>query len=262
MFASAPEPLVIQISGALQGVVDIASNKTLDGTGGGSLQGGLRIVGPDEGELISNVIIHDLTLIGECTEGQCDRFDALSVYRAHHVWIDHCDISDGPDGNVDVTAESDYVTISWNRFSYSSSDGDNRSNLIGGDDGAVADDDDLGVTLHHNWWADNVRERAPRVRFGPVHVFNNYYTTTLDLYCIRPGVSADLLVENNFFDGPQRPFDTTDPSAVINASGNGFGGRTPTTEPNEGSAFTPPYPYELDAAEDVPSIVQAGVGPR
>jgi len=30
------------------------------------------------------------------------------------------------------------------------------------------------VTFHHNRFS-NVTERAPRVRFGRVHVFNNYY---------------------------------------------------------------------------------------
>ena len=131
----------------------------------------------------------------------------------------------------------------------------------GGSIGASDDADDLRVTLHHNWWTENVTERMPRVRFGPVHVFNNYDSPSDDLYCIRPGHQANLRVENNVFDGASRPFDNVNDNAAILATGNAFSD-SPTNEPSQGDAFEPPYPYELDAAEDVPAIVMAGVGPR
>ena len=38
---------------------------------------------------------------------------------SHHVWFDHDDISDGSDGNLDITHASDYITISWTKFHYS-----------------------------------------------------------------------------------------------------------------------------------------------
>jgi pectate lyase len=92
-----------------------------------------------------------------------------------------------------------------------------------------------------------------------VHVFNNYYTPADDLYCIRPGVQANLLVENNYFDGAQQPFDAADPTASIAASGNMFVPDA-VNEPSQGEVFDPPYPYALDDAADVPAIVQAGAG--
>jgi pectate lyase len=54
---------------------------------------------------------------------------------AHHVWLDHVDISDGQDGNCDITRGGDFITISWSKFWYSSSDKEHQfSNLIAGSD--------------------------------------------------------------------------------------------------------------------------------
>jgi pectate lyase len=263
MYAGAEEPYVIQISGTIVGDVTVASNKTIEGLADARVEGSLEIQG-DDGSFVSNVIVRNLTIAGVACPGDgCSSTDAVRIYRAHHVWIDHCDISDGDDGNLDITAEADYVTVSWCRFSYSSASGSHRfSNLVGAADESTEDADDLGITFHHNWWADNIAERMPRVRFGDVHVFNNYYTPVGSSYCIRPGVEANLLVENNYFDGQDEPFDTTDPTASIAATGNVFA-PDPVEEPMQGDVFEPPYPYMhvLDDAADVPGIVQAGAGP-
>jgi Pectate lyase len=41
--------------------------------------------------------------------------DPISVTNsAHRVWIDHCDLSAGYDGLLDIKRKSDYVTASWN----------------------------------------------------------------------------------------------------------------------------------------------------
>ncbi|MGH1342810.1 MAG: pectate lyase family protein [Nannocystales bacterium] len=264
MYAGAEEPYVIQLSGTITGSVRVRSNKTLEGLPGAELVGGLAIIGEDDG-FVSNIIVRDLTVrMDNCPGDGCSSDDAVTVYRAHHIWVDHCDISDGDDGNLDITAESDFVTVSWCRFSYSNDSGGHRfSNLIGASDGATEDQDDLAVTLHHNWWTANVSERMPRVRFGPVHVFNNYYTPTDALYCMRAGFEADLRIENNYFEGVSNPFDAgnTAPSAQVLATGNEFS-PMPIPEPDQGDVFDPPYAYSLDAASDVPAVVMAGVGPR
>ncbi len=51
------------------------------------------------------------------------------------------------------------------------------------------------ITFHHNWWSTNVAERMPRVRFGQVHAFNNYYGTGLGTnldndHCVRAALPA------------------------------------------------------------------------
>ena len=54
--------------------------------------------------------------------------------------------------------------------------------------------------MHHNWWGEGVDQRMPRVRFGQVHVVNNYYNSSGNSYCVGAGFESDLLVENNVFE--------------------------------------------------------------
>ena len=87
---------------------------------------------------------------------------------AHHVWVDHNVFARAFDGLVDVKRGASYVTISWNTFREH-----NKTSLVGHDDDFVSDKGALKVTYHHNWFRSN--SRLPRVRFGEVHVFNNFY---------------------------------------------------------------------------------------
>src|SRR5690606_11394687 len=102
-------PAVIQISGmiALDGMEDVASDKTLIGVGSdsGITGGGLDI---DEA---SNVIIQNLNF------RDWDD-DAINVQDgSHHIFIDHNSFSNGSDGAVDIKRGSDYITVAWNHFS-------------------------------------------------------------------------------------------------------------------------------------------------
>jgi pectate lyase len=44
-------------------------------------------------------------------------------------WFDHCDISDGSDGNLDITNGSDLVTVSWTQFHYSTKRTESRRSI-------------------------------------------------------------------------------------------------------------------------------------
>jgi pectate lyase len=79
--------------------------------------------------------------------------------------------------------------------------------LIGSSDNAPRDVGRLRVTLHHNLFED-VGQRAPRVRYGQVHVYNNYYKVAdPESYGyswgvgVQPGppVASGIYAENNFF---------------------------------------------------------------
>ncbi|HEV8693206.1 MAG TPA: hypothetical protein VGQ93_03320 [Lysobacter sp.] len=144
------------------------------------------------------------------------QYDAISVRNATHVWIDHNSFADVVtaddglpeyfgrryqvhDGLVDVTNESDLVTMSWNRFS----DHD-KTMLVGSSDSAVADRGKLRITLHHNLFED-LGQRVPRVRYGRVHVYNNYYKLSDEAaashygYSWGVGVESAIYAENNHF---------------------------------------------------------------
>jgi pectate lyase len=140
-------------------------------------------------------------------------YDSISLRDSDHVWIDHNSFADKEtaddtlptyfgrlfqvhDGEVDITNASDLVTVSYNRFL----DHD-KVMLIGSSDSATADRNKLRVTLHHNLFA-GVGQRGPRVRFGKVHVYNNYYTpkhTETYQYSLGVGRESAIFAENNFF---------------------------------------------------------------
>jgi pectate lyase len=263
---------IIEISGTIAGNVTVGSNKTLVGACGAEIHGHIEMSGS------VNVIVRSLTVVGyNCTDNPSDcsgGADAISVERqAHHLWFDHDDISDGSDGNLDITHASDFITVSWTKFHYSgrrtdpagASGGHQFSNLIGhSDSNASEDTGHLTVTFHHDWWADNVVERMPRVRFGQVHLFDNLYTATGNDYCIGVGVSANIRDENNVFIGVKNPIDSTDysnASSIIQSAGNLLQMTTGTSQDLGGTAFTPPYAYTLDPVSGVEAAVKNGAGP-
>ena len=175
----------------------------------------------------SNIIIANMYLVGtNHSDADGVTIDNSSSHgTGKYVWVDHCTFYNCKDGSVDVTKGADYVTISWCKFSYApvppgvvnhefvnliaSSDSDNASQYH--------------VTFHHNWYGDYCRERMPSVRFGRVHVFNNYYNCAGNNYCVRTRIDAQVLVENNYYIGVQNPWErfvTTGTAGLLKASGN------------------------------------------
>jgi pectate lyase len=266
MFAESEEPLIIQLRGAYAVPrLNVLSNKTLIGmSGGATIEGGVRIRGRDD-DFVRNVIIKNVRLNGATSDVDGD---ALQIHFAHHVWIDHCEIWDGPDGNLDVVHGSNWVTVSWTKFRYTENppDADHRfSNLVGhSDNNADEDTGRLKVTWHHNHWVERIIERMPRVRFGEVHVFNNYYTSTGNNYAVGGGLQARLRVENNVFEGMSNPhvFYEGEPTAQIVASGNKYTNTTGDMHTGQGNSFMPAYPYELEDVATVAASVKAHAGPK
>jgi pectate lyase len=259
------EPLVIEVSGTIGGGrrLEVGSHKTILGVGERpTIQGSLDFDG------VVNVVARNLYVVGNnCsdgdTPGNCEGgTDAVRISDgSHHVWIDHFDVSDGSDGNLDINDQSDYITISWTKFWYSGSERSHRySNLIGSGDGNVADRGKLRVTWHHVWWADNVQERMPRSRYGDVHVFNSYYSSRRNSYCVRAGVETRILSEANYFDGVEDPFDIENDTGVIESKNDFFDGTEPIL--GTGTAFVPPYPYTAGDPKTVLCSVGQGAGPH
>ncbi len=111
---------VVYVKGVLSpGTLTIGSNKTIVGLCGAEIHGHLGLSGS------SNVIIRNIKIVGyavgDCSldpsysssEGCSSGSDAISIQgQSHHLWFDHDDVSDGTDGNLDLTHATDYVTIS------------------------------------------------------------------------------------------------------------------------------------------------------
>jgi pectate lyase len=245
----------------------VAANKTIIGLStNATLLGDMGIFG------VTNVIVQNLHFInlgtGTNNAGGAGGGDGITMQSSKNIWVDHCTFSDCADGQMDMTHACDFVTVSWCRFYYTSNHNHNFVNLIGhSDDNAAEDTGHLRITLHHNWWSTLCKERMPRVRFGQVHLFNNYYNCTGNDYCIAVGVSSQILLESSCFDNVNNPWANYSPTGYTQGvihwnNDNVFDGTPiPAWAPNS-TVFTPAYSYALDPGSSVKTNVinNAGVG--
>jgi pectate lyase len=257
---SSGKKILIVNKGTYVGEVVLASDKSILGK-----EPGVLIKGSIHVSKVNNVIIRNLAVKGdpcstldECKGGD----DAMSINsEAHHVWLDHLDISDGQDGNCDITNGSDFVTVTWSKFWYSYDKEHRFSNLIASDDNVAIDKGRLNVTYAYCWWADRVVERQPRGRAGKVHVMNNLYTSSATSYLCGPGVDIQMLIENNAMKTSGtaiKPFDGS-PAPAWKSVGNI--GTAQGLASNQGSVFSPPYTMTLKwAADAVDAKVRPAAG--
>jgi pectate lyase len=102
------------------------------------------------------------------------------------------------------------------------------------------------------------------VRFGQVHVFNNYYTSNVE-YGVASTMEADVLVEGNYFLNVLFPafvgFADSGPGDLVERFNLYANSGVPQTR---GAAFEASqyYQYSLAPASSVPDLVmsQAGAG--
>lgn len=211
--------------------VRVPPNTTIHGAGSDATLVGaaLDIAGNAKtgagGATAMNVIVRNLTFLDthDCfpewspsdgpTGNWNSAYDSISIRHATHVWIDHNRFADERtrddlqpvylghryqvhDGLVDITNQSDFVTVSWNQFV-----SHDKTMLIGNSDSATADRERLRVTLHHNLF-QGTGQRTPRVRFGKVHVYNNVYraeSSSNFKSAWGAGTESQLYAENNYF---------------------------------------------------------------
>ncbi|MBG6234380.1 pectate lyase [Pedobacter sp. CAN_A7] len=248
---------IVKVSGRITGAgyINVGSNTTILGLKGSSMEGvGLLIYGTN------NVIIRNMTIKNVVTYS-----NIVIKEGAHHVWVDHCDLSsdrnhgwDYYDGLLDVGNRSDFVTLSWNRLHDS-----HIPMLIGFGDGNTNDIGKLNVTVYKNYFY-NVSERQPSTRFGYMHVFNNYLQNGSG-YGIGATMGATVRTDNNFFENQSAPIRTTynaKPGFVSGASTNIYKNSGANIISTSASTWVPTYEYksELIPADQVPAVVTASAG--
>jgi pectate lyase len=223
---------------AEQIMIRITPNTTIIGTGNDSILEEMSLqVKESENVIIKNLSVvapNDLFPEWDPTDGikgsWNSEYDAIVISNSTNVWVDNCYLSDGKktidttpftfgkyielhDGLLDVVNAADLVTISNNRF-----ENHQKTSLIGNSDSKTTDRGHLRVTIYNNVFV-NCDERLPRVRFGKVHVFNNFFysetfnvgypaltvknyfhdDTVFPQYMIGLGVESDVLSERNSF---------------------------------------------------------------
>ena len=93
------------------------------------------------------------------------------------------------DGLLDVTHGSTAVTVSNSKLSNHF-----KASLVGHSDSNGAEDKKITVTYANNLFS-GINSRAPSVRFGTAHIFNNLFDNVSDGVNTRQG--AQTLIENN-----------------------------------------------------------------
>jgi pectate lyase len=253
--ASASGASTITVSGTIDlgasGRINLASNKTLKGANtSATIKGTINLSN------VNNVIIQNLNVTANT--GAAASNDGISVNGSTNVYITKCTIFDCTDGNLDVCKGSDNVTVSWCKFYYTRNNGHNFSNLIGSSD---TDTGGYHQTWHHNWWSTGCMQRMLADRFGPCHMYNNYWDCSGNDYCTTARNVTQMLSENNYYEGVKDPL-AKQQSGKLKTAGNTFHNCTGSQITSNDSVFTPSYGYTLDATANVPSRVKGGAGNR
>ncbi len=279
------------------------SNTTIVGLGNSAvLRGQWLDLAGSASSYKSNIIIRNITFRDsfDCfpewspTDGALGSFnalyDAVSLRFTRNVWVDHNTFEDlatidsqepvyfgvhfeRHDGLLDITNGSDLVTVSWNRFI-----NHDKVMLIGSSDSATASDrGKLRVTLHHNLF-ENTGQRTPRVRFGQVHVYNNYYRIGANyVYSWGVGRESAIYAQNNFFEAGVTPdrFIGVYTGTQIYAAGTYLNGTSKHDKVDVLAAYnaaydpdlagsvgwTPTLFLEIQPTQALPGLIPAQAGP-
>lgn len=208
-----------------------------------------------------NIIVRNLSLVGPGSI-DCGGYDLISVQHTTNFWIDHCTFTDGIDGNCDITNQSDFGTVSWCLFQYTSrSYVHQNTNLCGSSDSATGDDSKLDITFAYNEWGTGCKQRMPMARMGRFHLLNNYYNCAGASSTVNPRKNSEFLIEGNFFDaGVKNVFSQSESTAYVWRN-NVVKNTSPKTVPSSDRGTCPiAYPYTARPAADVPDKVHTFAG--
>ncbi len=252
---SEPATIRFNVNGVinLSDDIEVQSNKTLDGRGSDiTISGAGFSLGSTENVIITNIKMMNGNQAGQA---ECDApgtGDAIELRNSSRIWIDHVTLSNYCDGLLDILTGSHDVTLSWSKLQ-----NHNKTMLIGNDNNRGATDRNITVTLHHNVFTDVV-QRVPRVRFGRVDVYNNYYRNWFD-YAVGASNQSQVIVEGNVFEPGQNTSDKKiaidrvgdDPANGMNRSMNNLllnGAQDKSNEPE--NVFTRPYTANIETATE------------
>ncbi|KAE8809221.1 putative pectate lyase 8 [Hordeum vulgare] len=125
--------------------------------------------------------------------------DAVSIFGASHVWVDHCSLSNCADGLIDAIMGSTAITVSNNYFTHH-----NEVMLLGHSDSYLKDKA-MQVTIAFNHFGEGLIQRMPRCRHGYFHVVNNDYTHW-EMYAIGGSAEPTINSQGNRYLAPTNPF--------------------------------------------------------
>ncbi|QNE73493.1 pectate lyase [Streptomyces finlayi] len=283
--ASSSTPITIQVEGTINhgnttkvsgtscntaaGVIELKqiSNVTIVGVGSGAVFDQLGIhIRESSNIIIQNVTVRNVKKSGSPTSNGGDAIGMESNVR--NVWVDHTTLeasggeSEGYDGLFDMKDNTQYVTLSYSTLRNSG-----RGGLVGSSETELSNG---FITYHHNLY-ENIDSRAPLLRGGIAHMYNNYYVK-LNESGINSRAGARAKVDNNYFKDSKDVLGTfyTTAAGYWQVSGNTFDNVTWSGRSSENNPAGPnptsnttvaiPYAYSLDDASCVPAVVGQTAG--
>ena len=205
-----------------------------------------------------NIIIRNLKFVGP---GSIDvgGNDLISATGSKHCWVDHCDFTDGMDGNFDITRSADFITVSWCTFSYTDrSYMHQNTNLIGSSDSEATGF--LNTTFAFNWWGTGCRQRMPMARAGKIHMLNNYFSSTTAGNCINPRKNSEFLIEGNYIEKGVRNYYSQSGAVAVTWARDNYIAEAASLPESLGATVTVPYDYTVAPSADVPAAVMEHAG--
>lgn len=249
-YAGSSNPYVILVKGIIDvgSEVRVTSYKTISGIDSAStVIGNISIKGGTHDVVVKNLNITN------------PQEDGITIREAKYIYVTNCTVYDCADGCIDITVESDFVTVSHCRFYYENVTFHKFVNLIGASDDNVTDRGKLHVTMHHNWWDRNCDCRMPRVRYGRVHMYNNYFSCANNQYCTSARVEAEVFSENNYYNGVNDPFNVED-GGKAKSVGNKYANCNGSIYAGNDEVFYPTYSYSIEGVIDAKENVLLSAG--
>ncbi|GAA4624352.1 pectate lyase family protein [Cellulomonas oligotrophica] len=282
--ASASTPITIEVVGTITpantakvsgscntaaGVIELKqiSNVTIVGVGSGAVFNEIGIhIREARNIIIQNVTVKNVKKSGSPTSNGGDAIGMETDVR--NVWVDHVTLeasggeSEGFDGLFDMKDNTQYVTLSYSIL---------RNSGRGGLVGSSESDRSNGFITYHNNKYENIDSRAPLLRGGVAHMYNNHYYS-LNESGINSRAGAKARVDNNYFEDSKDVLGTfyTSEAGTWQVNGNIFDNVTWSSRSGDNNPAGPnpvstttvsiPYSFRLDAASCVPDIVRQTAG--
>ena len=269
-------------------LIDIVvnNNKTIIGLGANSgIYGGSLFIKNKQNIVIRNLNITECYNPFPAMEADDElnaEWDCITVRTSKYIWIDHCTIGSSAeftpvdvatdkykskdnvqmkwqvhDGLLDITNESDFVTVSWTILR-----NHDKTMLLGSSDSKKGDAGHQTISLLHNWF-DGCAQRLPMVRYATLHIANCYYSAGVDNTWTRSidrRKDCKIYSEGNYFEDERKSVTSNSHGSMYDVGSfnllKNWLNDTPAWKPSDY------YPFTAEKAEAAKksAIALAGAG--
>ncbi len=199
--------VVFDVSGVITGDVEISrSDITIAGQtapgAGVTINGHLST---PYGNPVNNIIVRHVRVRpnpADATWGP-EQHDGIQFSSAHHIVLDHVDVSHGIDENVDLWDGAHHVTVQWSAITFANPagghpDGAHNFCLINSDGSTGGGNAGGRISIVHNLFA-HCRTRTPALSIGPAEVIGNVSYNVREGFVHHNAAYGDFVLAGNTY---------------------------------------------------------------